>query len=183
MLTSQMYPPTPATTATSSAPRSQVLSVPSNPPGSSSEASGKSPARMQRATERAWAALAAMQPRHEHQDPVATAMPAPPSPALAPVDADVTDDEEMFEDIEDSESICEFSDDGHFETDVPQFDLSWDEEEEEIEAAAAPPAAQSYPKSSIGVSDKTTTKRVRFAWDIGGVGESDPGFKVWRDGY
>lgn len=135
---------------------------------------------MQRATERAWAALAAMQPRHEQQDPVASEMPAPPSPALGPVDAEVTDDEEIIDDIEEIESIYQFSDDGGIEAEIPQFDLSW-EGEEKIESVA--PYAKSYPKSIMSGTGKATPKHVRFAWDIGGVGESDPGFKIWRDGY
>ncbi|BEI84514.1 hypothetical protein CcaverHIS002_0411180 [Cutaneotrichosporon cavernicola] len=166
-----IYPPTPATTVPS------TISRPHPSAQASSEVYAKSPARLQRASERAWAALAAMQPRYEHQDPVAAATPAPPSPALGPVDAEVSDEGEQFADVEDDEEIYQFSDDGRFDIfdaaldpDVPQFDLSWGEveaDEEDIEMA----------------SGRTTPKRVRFAWDIGGVGESDPGFKVWRDGY
>ncbi|CAK9787421.1 hypothetical protein CC85DRAFT_34977 [Cutaneotrichosporon oleaginosum] len=181
-----VYPPTPATTVPSSVCRSHPSAQ------TSSEFGGKSPARVQRATERAWAALAAMQPRHEQQDPVAEAMPAPPSPALAPVDAEVSDEGEAFIDVEDEEEIYQFSDDEHFgafdavlDADVPQFDLSWDDEEEE-KGSEAGPCDQEMPRSNLksGVTPgHPAGKRVRFAWDIGSLGESDPGFKVWRDGY
>ncbi|BEI92289.1 uncharacterized protein CcaverHIS019_0411090 [Cutaneotrichosporon cavernicola] len=182
-----IYPPTPATTVPS------TISRPHPSAQASSEVYAKSPARLQRASERAWAALAAMQPRYEHQDPVAAATPAPPSPALGPVDAEVSDEGEQFADVEDDEEIYQFSDDGRFDIfdaaldpDVPQFDLSWGEveaDEEDIEMGQSESLPQRMNVKSSVASGRTTPKRVRFAWDIGGVGESDPGFKVWRDGY
>lgn len=92
-----------------------------------------------------------------------------------------------MDDFEESESIYQFSDDGRYEEVVPQFDLEAEEaeESEDIEAAgmSPPPAPAQMPKSSFGAGSKAGPKRVRFAWDIGAVGDSDPGFKIWRDGY
>lgn len=133
-----------------------------------------------------------MQPRRDHQEPVAEAMPAPPSPTLAPVDAELSDEGEQFADVDDDEDIYQFSDDGRYDVfdaplhaDVPQFDLSWEEveQEEDIEMDPSDPLPPQPNLKSSMASGKAASKRVRFAWDIGGVGESDPGFKVWRDGY
>lgn len=181
------YPPTPATTVPSTDSHLHPC------PQAASWTCTKSPTRMKRATERAWVALAAMQPRYEHQDPVTAATPAPPSPALAPVDAEVSDEDEQFANAEDDEDSYPFSDDGcprafgvALNPDVPQFDLSLADEEGgeedsiEIGSSEALPPLRSNLKSSLA-SGGTTPKRVRFAWDIGGVGDSGPGFKVWRD--
>lgn len=181
------YPPTPATTRTTLSQPSHSNPSPQTTAQSGSDHAGKSPARMQRATERAWATLAALQPRHEQHDPVGEGTPAPPSPALAPVDSE-SPAEELVDDFEESESIYQFSDDGRYAAEVPQFALEA-EEAEDIEAVGPSPPPVPGPKSSFGEGSKVALKRVRFASDtrfgsdIGAVGDSDPGFTIWRDGY
>lgn len=139
--------------------------------------------RLQRASERAWAALAGLQPRMNGYDavPVPHTIPAPPSPALGPVGVGAS---EAGSEGESSDSIEAFSDTQPEPAEpVPETskqlpslptetsNLSLDEDDGIQPVELGPPRY----------------KKVRFDLQEGdrllNTLHADPGFKVWRDGY
>ncbi|KAL1410841.1 hypothetical protein Q8F55_001784 [Vanrija albida] len=136
--------------------------------------------RLQRASERAWAALASLQPRMNGYDavPVAQTTPAPPSPTLGPVDAVAS---ESGSEAEASDSIEAFS----------------DTQPEPLLLTSKPLPTLPHVRSSLSLDDDGIApteddpppryKKVRFSLQEGdrllNTLGADPGFKVWRDGY
>jgi len=139
------------------------------------------PREMKRASEHAWAALAASLPSlsRQYDDPVERDTPAPPSPALAPVDSATE-----YSDGDDVESISVFSD---AEADVENAAVRRWSRKPNLQPLFDPPPL-SLVDDPIDGFDPTPpspppkqVKRVRWADQQPRFG--NPGFDIWREGY